>query len=194
VKLPVAPERCTESADERDERLLARFVAGDVDALAALLRRWEDATFRLAFRVTGDHGAAEDVRQEVFLRLIENPTALARVERFSPWIRRAVINAAINWLRARQRRQEHEARWRHGALRFDAADRSEERLEAGEEGEALRSAMLGLEPEDRALLALRFDEELTFAQISEALGRPLSTVKFRVERALQRLRSLLKLQ
>ena len=69
------------------------------------LRRWEDEAFRVAYRVTGEHDVAEDVRQTVFLRLMKSPRAVRHAERLAAWLRRSVVNEAINAVRRRKRRR-----------------------------------------------------------------------------------------
>jgi len=69
--------------------------------------------------------------------------------------------------------------------------RSCDPLVADERAKRLAGALLQLEPAERALLSLRFDEDLTFAEIASVLGQPASTIKSRLARTVGRLRGLL---
>ncbi len=175
---------------ESDAELVSRFQRGDRSAFTALVRRWERPMVRIAYRITGDLAEAEDLRQRVFLKLLEAPGSVAQPERFPAWIRRAVVNAAIVALRRRRRREGLNYRFRTRATFVDDAHPGAG-LIADDQTRRLADAMLHLDPEARALLALRFDEDLTFSEIAAALDRPVSTIKSQVARAVARLRSLL---
>ena len=175
---------------ESDAELVLRFQRGDRSAFTTLVRRWEAPMVRLAYRITGDLAEAEDLRQRVLLKLLETPGLVAEPGRFPAWIRRAVVNAAIGAIRRRQRREGLHRRLQARAKSVDDEDPGTGLL-ADDQARRLAAAMLQLEPEARALLALRFDEDLTFAEIAAALDRPVSTVKSQVARAIARLRTML---
>lgn len=156
-----------------------------------LVRRWEDSVYRIAYRVTGDAAAAQDIQQAVFLRLLERPEAIRRADRFGAWLKRAVVNESISVLRRRRRR------FRAGTESADPDDCAdpgqgpEELFVEAEETRRLGEALARLAPEDRALLALRFDEDLTFREIATVLERPVSTVKSQIQKAITRLRRVM---
>jgi RNA polymerase sigma-70 factor (ECF subfamily) len=175
---------------ENDAELVVRFQRGDRSAFTALVRRWEGPMVRVAYRITGDLAEAEDLRQRVLLKLLQAPGSVRQPEQFPAWIRRAVINAAIGALRRRKRHAGLNHRLRERAMPVDASHPGGG-LMAEDQARCLAGAMLQLEPEARALLALRFDEDLTFSEIAAALDRPVSTVKSQVARAVARLRTLL---
>jgi RNA polymerase sigma-70 factor (ECF subfamily) len=182
--------RVTDLIDS-DAELVARLQRGDRNALCALVRRWERPLFLIAFRITGQAAEAEDVRQQVFVKLLEAPGAVREPEVFPAWIRRAVVNAALSALRQRKRRQK--IRIQQTANRAEAVVlHPDEGLLAEEQARQLSGALSQLEPEARALLSLRFDQDLTFAEIAEVLDEPASTIKSRLARSVERLRGLLK--
>ena len=145
---------------------------------------------RIAYRITGRLDEAEDIRQRVFLKLLESPGAVRQPELFAAWIRRAVINTAVSALRHRKRREGLNQRI---AVQRATVDESQpgDALIAEEQARRLAGALTQLEPESRALLSLRFDENLTFAEIAAVLGQPASTIKSRVARTIGRLRGLM---
>jgi RNA polymerase sigma-70 factor (ECF subfamily) len=175
---------------ESDAALVARFQRGDRGAFTALVRRWEGPLVRIAYRITGDLAEAEDVRQRVLLKLLEAPLSVRQPQRFAAWIRRAVVNAALSSLRRRRRREGLNHRIKEHGATVDPSHPAA-LLMADDQARRLADALLHLEPAVRALLALRFDEDLTFAEIAAALGQPASTVKSRVARAIARLRVFL---
>jgi RNA polymerase sigma-70 factor, ECF subfamily len=175
---------------ESDAELVSRFQRGDRSAFTALVRRWEGPMVRIAYRITSDLAEAEDLRQRVFLKLLEAPGSVAQPERFAAWMRRTMVNAAIVALRRRRRREGLHQRLRARAMSVDDAHPGAG-LMADEQARRLADAMLQLDAEARALLALRFDEDLTYSEIAAALDRPVSTVKSQVARAIARLRTML---
>lgn len=173
-------------AGPADGELIERFRRGDAAAFTLLVRRWEAPVHRIAWRITGDAAEAEDVRQTVFLRLLEDPWSLRDAARFGAWIRRCAVNAAINAAARRAR-----IRGAGPDPSLDVRESEEdpaERAAAREEAERLSAALAGLPPAERALLALRFDEDLTFEEIAAVIGRPASTIKSRVGKAVGKLR------
>lgn len=150
-----------------DAELLERFRRGDRAAFATLVRRWEGFLLRIAARVTGDRDEAEEVRQAVFLRLLSSPKAARRADRFGAWLGRVVINEAIGAVRKRNRRRAATARL-HTRSTVPATSGPGDILAATDEAARLSAALALLEPEERALLALRFDEDLAFAEIADS--------------------------
>jgi RNA polymerase sigma-70 factor, ECF subfamily len=175
---------------ESDAVLIGRLQRGDQTAFTALVRRWEAPMVRIAFRITGDLAEAEDVRRRVLIKLLEGPGAVREPERFAAWIHRAVVNAALSALRRRKRHEGLNQRLQQHTATVDESHPGA-RLIADDQARLLAGALLRLEPEVRALLALRFDMDLTFQEIASALGQPASTIKSRVARAVNRLRALL---
>jgi RNA polymerase sigma-70 factor (ECF subfamily) len=173
-----------------DAELVGRFQRGDRLAFAVLVRRWEGFLLRVAARVTGDVNEAEEVRQAVFLRLVESPGIVRQPDRFAAWLRRAAVNEAIGAVRRRDRRVRATSRLRARMLVPEARNPADA-LAADDEAARLAAALARFRPDERALLSLRFDEGLTFAEIAAALGRPATTIKSRVARLVARLRTLL---
>lgn len=170
-----------------DNDLVAHARAGDRSAQKELANRWQQSVYRMAWRVLGSDSAAEDVRQTVFLRMIERPETLPDSTKFASWIRRCTINAAISFLRRQQL-------WTTSELTANQSSDSispEEQAAEKEEVKRLREVLKTLTPEERAVLTLRFDEDLSFPEIAEILERPASTIKSQYARLLKRLHSSL---
>lgn len=142
--------------------------------------------YRIAHRIVGRTSDAEDVRQEVFATVFGKPDRIPDPERYEAWLRRCTVNAAIARVRRRGREEPVES-----PVVASPEREPEDRAVRREEATRLREALDRLAADDRAILALRFDEELTFAEIAETLDRPASTVKSRYARLLEELRSVL---
>lgn len=171
-----------------DERALVRAAqGGSPDAVEGLVRRnWDDA-HRTAFLIVQDAGAAEDIAQEAMLAAVRAIGGFDRRRPFGPWLHRIVVNRALDWLRARQRRAEVSAEAvRPAEHRADARDGALGSL-SGE----LIAALRALEPEQRAIVVLRHLLGYSAREIGTMLGLPAATVRTRLRRALDRLRALL---
>lgn len=159
-------------------------------SLAAAYDRFADGLLNVAWRVTGDHSAAEDVVQDVFLSL-EDRIATYRGDASLPaWLYRITVNRAID-----QRR--HEGRrpaLRLGAVPEDllqgarpprggATSAPAEPAEESPDEQRARAALAGLSPKLRAIAVLRYVEGLSYEQLAEVLGASLGTVKSRLNRA-----------
>lgn len=170
-----------------DEELARRLALGDRAALATLVERWEAPIFRTALRIVGNAQDAEEIRQVVFLKLIERGTSDCVPNCFAAWIRRTTVNAAITEARRKSRHRSLLVRFvrPHAIYNVDARAT----CAANEEAELLRLALQRLKPADRAILALRFEEDSTMQEIAEALARPLGTVKWQLQQAVKRLRT-----
>jgi RNA polymerase sigma-70 factor (sigma-E family) len=146
-------------------------------ALESAYRAHREALFRVCLVLTGDKNMAEDIVHDAFL------SAGARIAQLDPedtrrYLRRVVINA---W-RSQERRRRFQLRRAHLVRRTDPVDPDEsDRL-------ALWSAVLRLPARQRAVVVLRYYEDLPEREIAEVLGCALGTVKSQLSRALDKLR------
>jgi RNA polymerase sigma-70 factor, ECF subfamily len=179
----------TTGQSTEDELLILRCREGDGAALDALLKRWQEPLWRHACRLTGQESAAWDVLQEALLVIARDIRRLEAEAAFGAWAYRIVRHKAADWLRQHVRRREREASFA-AQWQLDGAGAGEPPPEEGR----LREALPRLEPADRTLLGLRFQEEFSIEEIAQMLGVPAGTVKSRLHYAKQRLRTLMEKQ
>lgn len=151
----------------------------DKDETARLAKKFAPAVYRLAYVRTGTAADAEDVMQDVFLRLLTRAPEFQDDEHAKAWLLRVTANRVSDL---------HRSPWRRQAPLEDA-----EALAApapAEESGAL-SAVLALPPKLRVVVHLFYYEELSVAQIAQLLGLREGAVKTRLSRARDRLRSIL---
>ncbi len=189
-----------------DEQLMARCRAGDNAALGVLYQRYRDKACRLAYRYLGDWGAAEDLCQETFLRVMRSREQYDDRFRFQAWLYRIATNLCLNELR--RRRGQHCVSI-HDTLTIALDDVSEETVELSElliddsqvpvadqvERQELiqlaQSAVTELSDAQRTALRLRLDQGLSYAEIATRTDCSVGTAKSRVHYALERVRWLL---
>jgi RNA polymerase sigma-70 factor (ECF subfamily) len=161
-----------------DEELMAELARGSEDALRELLRRYERPLAGYLRRQTRDRDA-EDLFQEVWLRVVRSARSFDRNARFKPWLYRIAFNVFRDWCgRGAAREQGGE---------IDAAADPPEREGAALDAERFLAA---LSREQRDVVALRYWLDLSEAEMSEVLGIPRGTVKSRLHAAMTRLSAL----
>jgi RNA polymerase sigma-70 factor (ECF subfamily) len=167
-------------AAERRERALVRDAQrGSAEAFEQLFRSHWPRAYRAALLVVGDAAAAEDIAQESFLAAVRALDRFDRRRPFGPWLHRIVVNRAIDWARARTLRRETFA---DGPEAAAAAER-----EPSGRTETLVQGLAALQPEQRAVIVLRYLLEYTPGEIAALLDLPRGTVNSRLRRGLDRL-------
>jgi RNA polymerase sigma-70 factor (ECF subfamily) len=175
-----------------DEELVARSVGGDVDSFNQLILRWERPIFALAYRVIGREEDARDVCQETFLRAFRALPGFKGQAKFSSWLYRIALNLCRDWIR-RQRRapvmQAPEGVDLVDLVSEHGPSESIEELVARQELSAIvEQAMTLLPEEQRTAIILKEYHGMTFQEIADLQGCPLSTVKTRLYQGLAVLR------
>jgi RNA polymerase sigma-70 factor (ECF subfamily) len=181
-----------------DEELVARSIDGDTDSFNQLVLRWERPIFALAYRVIGREEEARDVVQETFLRAFRGIKNFRGQAKFSSWVYRIALNLCRDWIR-RERRAPIQATPEGVDLVELAAEQgpveSIETLVARHDlSKIVEQAMALLPDEQRTAIILKEYHGMTFQEIADLQGCPLSTVKTRLYQGLTVLRRHLQAQ
>jgi len=176
-----------------DEELVARSIAGDTDSFNQLILRWERPIYALAYRQIGREDDARDVSQEAFLRAFRALPGFKGQAKFSSWLYRITLNLCRDWMR-----RERRAPFVQPPEGVDVADLVSAELSPTESmedvigrkdlGRHVAKAMSALPEEQRSAILLKEYHGLTFQEIAELQGCPLSTVKTRLYQGLTVLR------
>jgi RNA polymerase sigma-70 factor, ECF subfamily len=170
-----------------DRPLIDRAKSGDGAAFGELVRKYQRRVYSTAFHMTGNHGDADDVAQEAFLRAYRAIGTFDGRADFFTWLYRIVVNTSLNALRARKNTVP-------SAEPKDGADPSENPVRAAEGRELVAQVVraLGELPETlRITLILVTLEDMPYKQVAETLGIPEGTVAWRVNQARKVLRKKL---
>lgn len=173
--------------ERSDEELMRAFVAGDAPAFDALLERYRGRVYGAIRGIVRDDATAEDVFQEVFLKVIRSGETFDKGRPFAPWLFTVAYNVSMDALRRAAKAPAADASDR---LAAPVAGNPERRLMDRERREAVLRAIEELPEPQRRVVILRAFSEMSFAEIAEALNRPLNTVLSMMNRSLQRLRSV----
>src|SRR6516225_4182545 len=188
----MAPERdpATPILSLSDEDLMARVAEEDERAFPELVRRYQGRVTNLVSRVLNDRECADDLAQEVFVRVFVHRRNYRRGSKFSTWLFTIAANLAKNEIRRRVRRRN----WfslnalqevlKDSAIQLaDPTEGRESRMEREQLQEAMGRAIATVPEKYRLALVLRDIEGLAYEEIAEVLGLPGGTVRSRINRA-----------
>jgi RNA polymerase sigma-70 factor (ECF subfamily) len=175
-----------------DEELVSRSIGGDAESFNQLVLRWERPIYALAYRVIGREEDARDVCQETFLRAFRALGGFRGQAKFSSWLYRIALNLCRDWVR-RQRRTPvvqlpEDVDVIELAASREPTEPIEELVARRDLTRAVEKAMGRLPEEQRTAIILKEYHGLTFQEIADLVGCPLSTVKTRLYQGLTVLR------
>jgi RNA polymerase sigma-70 factor, ECF subfamily len=160
-----------------DEELVARSIGGDAESFNELILRWERPIYALAYRTIGREEDARDVCQETFLRAFRALPGFRGQAKFSSWLYRIALNLCRDWIRRERRAQV-----------VQAPENVEDLVTRKDLARTVERAMARLPEEQRTAIVLKEYHGLTFQEIADLVGCPLSTVKTRLYQGLTVLR------
>ena len=169
------------AADEQDRALVKRYLEGQRDAASGLVDRYQKRLFNVALRMLNNVQDAEDVTQTVFLNAFLKLRTYDPRFKFFSWIYRMTVNESLNTLKRRKPTVtlEDELDIRAPGAAPDGAAEVEDRV---------GRALMGLKPDDRAVVVLRHFVSFSYQEIADVLEIPVRTVKSRLFTARERLR------
>jgi RNA polymerase sigma-70 factor (ECF subfamily) len=168
-----------------DSFLIARARQGDLPAFEEVVRRYQRRVYGVALRIVRAHDVADDVAQEAFVRAWQSLDRFDLARPFGPWVCRIAANLAVNHVRSPRAREEGLP---EGSAEAPSADPGPLGAVLDREAQqVLDRAVAGLPAEQRAVFVLRAVEEMSYAEIAEALSLSPGTVMSRLFRARERL-------
>lgn len=175
-----------------DEELVARSIGGDSESFDQLILRWERPIYALAYRTIGREEEARDVCQETFLRAFRALPRFRGDAKFSSWLYRIALNLCRDWLRRERRTPTVQPPEGMDLMEMAVAAEPSESIEnlvaRKDLSRLVEKAMAFLPEEQRTAIVLKEYHGLTFQEIADLLGCPLSTVKTRLYQGLTVLR------
>ena len=168
---------------------------GDLKGLDVLVPLYYTRAVKTAYLIVQDRDEAEDIVQNAFLHACEKISQLA-ADRFGPWFLRSVVNASIKAARRQKRQvslsaQVGEAPQALEDLLVDRQLSPEAQVETSELSQAVWRALQALSPGQRAAVVMKYYLEMSEAELTGEFNQPVSTVKWRLYTARQKLRNLL---
>ena len=184
-----------------DEALMLQLQVGDLRSFDTLVKRWEKPLLNYCYRMINDITLAEDLRQEVFLRIYRSAKIYRPIAQFSTWMYRIATNLCLDTLAKQQHRKETpivaylESESEGFDDQFvDPSDTPDMVVVKREIESRVRSALARLPADQRVVVTLRHYNGMKFHEIAEIVERPVSTVKSRMAAGMERLSRMLSSQ
>lgn len=179
-----------------DPQLVARCLGGEESAWEELLRAHNRKIYNLCYRFTGRPSEAEDLTQEVFIKIFQTLTTYDAAQgAFSTWLNRVARNHLVDhYRRTHKERLTSSLEDETGGLedKPSAEEHPIARVESRERHEILQAALNRLSPDMREAVVLRDFQDLDYDEIAEVLGVPEGTVKSRINRGRLELARVIK--
>jgi len=182
--------------EPKDAELAASALRGDQKAFATLVNRYLPLVYNTLYRMTQNHELSEEMAQEAFVKAY-NHLGSFDLERgnFKPWILRIASNAAISELRKQAKvvsltDLEESGSW--GEADHQTSEDLVSTLERRLSTEEVMQAMQKLDAKYRQALILRYQQDLSYEEVAQALEVPLNTVRTWIKRGLEKLKAEVK--
>ncbi|MFL6279034.1 MAG: RNA polymerase sigma factor [Vicinamibacterales bacterium] len=177
-----------------DTDLISRAAVGDASAFQALVERHRTMVYRVAYQFAGNHHDAEDIAQEVFIKIYRSLDRFRRDAQLTSWIYRIVMNACIDHRRRSRMNAAAPAGDEAEYRMLNAPEETpgpEDRAYAGEIGEVLQLEIGRLPKGQRIVFVMRHYHGMKLGEIADALGLAEGTIKRQLHAAVHRLRDAL---
>lgn len=172
---------------EIDTALVRACQRGDIEAFEQIFRVYRNPVFRLAYRFTGNRDDAEDLTQEIFLKVFENISSFRYESSFATWLYRIAVNTCMNFQRDKKPAESL------GVTDDLGSSVSPEAIcERGELQRKIEAEIASLPSPLKIAFLLVVVEGMTYREASEILGLSVDALRMRVSRARQILREKLK--
>lgn len=170
-----------------DERLIERFLSGDEEGFEMLVKKYQNHVVNIVYSLTGETQDADDIAQEVFIKVYKNLGSFSKKAKFSTWLYRITVNTTYNHLKKEKRYVPSDYRKDSDVFKKIPL----EDLERGELKELIRKSIEKLPFKYRTVIVLKEIEGLSYKEIAKSLGCRIGTVESRLFRARYMLKKIL---
>lgn len=174
---------------DADHQAIERFLAGDASAFEELYHRYQSYVYNVVYGIVQDPDDARDVTQDVFLHIYNSLPRFRGGSAFSTWLYRVAVNAAITQVRKQKRHPQIPLDVLH-EFRADIDAEPEQQVARMETQRAVQELLAQLPEQQRAVLVLRYFQELSLEEMAEAMNCSVAAVKVRLHRARNSFRRL----
>jgi len=172
-----------------DAECVRRVQQGDTDSFEILVRRHQRAIFNLVYRLLGDYDEAAEVAQEVFLSAYKSIGQFRGEANFSTWLYRIGLNHASTRRKSMNNIQQRHVPLDGAEVIADGAVDPAKSFEHKEIQQRVQQALNRLDPDDARIILLRDLQDVPYEDVAEMLDIPVGTVKSRLHRARQALKT-----
>jgi len=186
--------------EENEQLIVDRMCRGDQKAFQELVERYKRKIYHLAYDILGDHHEAEDISQEVFIRVFRSIKSFRRDAKMSSWIYKITVNTSIDSLRKKKRKPEEtmedlmQANSQDSLMgRSGFLENPELSTEASFIQQHIHKALQKVSPKERTVFVMRYYNDFQINEIADVLNISSGTVKSLLFRALKKLKRELSL-
>jgi RNA polymerase sigma-70 factor (ECF subfamily) len=170
--------------DVQDNELIDEVLRGNMQAFEKIVCRYQSMVFTLALRVAGQREEAEEIAQDVFIKLFKSLHTFHKKSKFSTWVYRITYNESVNFLRSSGKKIRPVELTE--AAHFSLADH-QNHLEITEEKQMILDSVMSLPEIERIIITLYYYEDVPVKEIAEITGLTETNVKARLFRSRQKL-------
>ena len=174
------------------DEILIKAAEGDLESFELIYKATAGFVYHVAFRVTGNKQDAEEVMQEVFLTVSHKLRSFRFQSSFKTWIYRVTANCAINYSKKISKERNRTVEYDENLNPLETPDEAGTKIDREDREVLVHSLLKTLNPDQRACLALRNLEGLSYQEIAESLNININTVRSRLKRGREALLSLRK--
>jgi len=177
-----------------DEQLVAQFIGGDEQALSALIDRYLKPLFNFTLQLVKDNQVAEDIVQEVFVKVWKNLDKYNADKKFSTWIFAITKNAAYDWLKKKKSIPFAAFEKEDGTNLLEYVEdetilHSQALLQKMDDAKSAQEFLNALSPQNKTILLLHYQQGFALAEIAQIMGHSPNTIKSKYRRAILSLRN-----
>jgi RNA polymerase sigma-70 factor (ECF subfamily) len=176
--------------EQSDAGLVKKYLEGDEKSLEFLIAKYLKPIYSFVFRNVGSNADAEDITQEVFVKVWKNIRKFDQNKNFKPWIFQIAKNASIDFLRKKKTIpfSKFDNNKGQNVLTENIASAPANLIENLSDKRVLAAAMQGLNKKEQKIVGLRHNQGMSFKEIAEYSKESINTVKSRYRRALKNMR------
>lgn len=177
---------------DQDQSYIDKVLNGDTHAFTVLVDRYKHMVFTLAIKILRNREEAEEVSQDVFVKMHEALPTFKGDSKFSTWLYKIAYHRSLDYLKKQKRTLTTTSLDEFAEHHIPSLENTLAVLEAKERKAILKNAMNELQDEDSIVLTLHYFEELSLKEVSKIIGVEANTVKVRLFRSRKRLAAILK--
>jgi len=175
-----------------DNILITKTLGGDVKSFEQIVVRYNVMVYALAYRVLKNREEAEEIAQDVFIKIYQSLKSFNMKSKLSTWIYRITYNASINKFKSQKRRIETTEIDRYAEFNNSSLPDAHHELSEKEKQKIINDSILKLPETDRIIITLYYYEELPVKEIAEITGLSAQNIKIKLFRSRQKLYEELK--
>jgi len=179
------------STELSDKEIIRQYLKGDEQSLEILIKKYLKPIYSFVYKNIGDTVAAEDVTQEIFIKIWKNLKKFDQKKEFTPWLFQIAKNTSIDYLRKRKTIpfSKFENEKGQNVLTENLSDKSPNLLEILNDETTLTMVMQTLSPKDQKIIKLRHSDGLSFKEIANITQESINTIKSRYRRIIINLKN-----